>query len=79
MMNQIDGSQSCHLCQTTLTWVWIDGFFETQHQPPEMQNKLRILGFKYEYTLPETNSSHLKMDGWKTSSFWEDLFLGANC
>ena len=29
-------------------------------------------------TLPETNSSYLKMDGWKTIvSFWETLFSGA--
>ena len=27
-------------------------------------------------TLPETNSSHLKMDGWIVS-FWDGLFLGA--
>ena len=33
-------------------------------------------------TLPETKpaSLHLKMDGWKTIvSFWDGLFLGANC
>ncbi len=31
-------------------------------------------------TLPETNSSHLKMDGWNTIvSFWNGLFSGANC
>ena len=31
-------------------------------------------------TLPETNSSHLKMDGWNTIvSFWEGLFSGASC
>ena len=28
-------------------------------------------------TLPETNSSHLKTDGWKTSSFWDGLFSGS--
>jgi len=29
-------------------------------------------------TLPETNSSHLKMDGWNTIvSFWDGLFSGA--
>ena len=29
-------------------------------------------------TLPETNSSHLKMDGWNTIvSFWDCLFSGA--
>ncbi len=29
-------------------------------------------------TLPETNSSHLKFDGWKTIlSFWDGLFSGA--
>ena len=29
-------------------------------------------------TLPETNSSPLKMDGWKTIlSFWKTLFSGA--
>ena len=28
-------------------------------------------------TLPETNSLHLKMDGWNTiRSFWEGLFSG---
>ena len=28
-------------------------------------------------TLPETDSSHLKMDGWKTIvSFWDGLFSG---
>ena len=28
-------------------------------------------------TLPETNSSHLKMDGWKLKkSFWDALFSG---
>ena len=27
-------------------------------------------------TLPKTNSSHLKIDGWKTIlSFWDDLFF----
>ena len=31
-------------------------------------------------TLPETNSSHLKMDGWNTIvSFWDGPFSGANC
>ena len=31
-------------------------------------------------TLPETNSSHLKMDGWNTIvSFWDGLFSGASC
>ena len=30
------------------------------------------------HTLPETNSSHLKMDGWNTIvSFWDGLFSGA--
>ena len=30
------------------------------------------------YTLPETNGSHLKMDGWKTIvSFWDGLCSGA--
>ena len=30
------------------------------------------------YTLPETNSSPLKMDGWNTiGSFWDGLFSGA--
>ena len=29
-------------------------------------------------TLPETNSSHLKMDGWNTIvSIWDDLFSEA--
>ena len=29
-------------------------------------------------TLPQTNSSHLKMDGWNTIlSFWDGLFSGA--
>ena len=29
-------------------------------------------------TLPETNSSHLKMDGWNTIfSFWDGPFSGA--
>ena len=29
-------------------------------------------------TLPETNSSHMKMDGWKDSfTFWEGLLSGA--
>ena len=31
----------------------------------------------YTYTLPETNSSHLKMVGWNTIvSFWDGLFSG---
>ena len=31
-------------------------------------------------TLPETNESHLKMDGWNTIvTFWDGLFSGANC
>ena len=30
------------------------------------------------YTLPETNSSHLKMDDWNTIvSFWDGLISGA--
>ncbi len=34
--------------------------------------------FQKNDTLPETNSSYLKMDGWKMIvSFWEDLFSGA--
>ena len=28
------------------------------------------------FTLPETNSSHLKVDGWNTGSFWYGLFSG---
>ena len=32
------------------------------------------------FTLPETNSSPLKMDGWNTIvSYWDGLCLGANC
>ena len=32
------------------------------------------------FTLPDTNSSHLKMDGWNTIvSFWDGLSSGANC
>ena len=32
----------------------------------------------FEPTLPETNISHLKMDGWKSIvSFWDGLFSGA--
>ena len=31
-------------------------------------------------TFPETNSSPLRIVGWKTIlSFWEGLFSGANC
>ncbi len=31
-------------------------------------------------TLPETNSSPLKMDGWNTIlSYWDGQFSGANC
>ena len=44
----------------------------------------KLLGFRYtekntiECTLPETNSSPLKMDGWNTSlSYWGCLFSGA--
>ena len=34
--------------------------------------------FPSKSTLPETNSSHLKMDGWNTIlSFWDGLFSGA--
>ena len=35
-----------------------------------------LLGKKGVYNLPETNSSHLKMDGWKTNSFpsWDAIF-----
>jgi len=33
-------------------------------------------GFKERITLPETNSSHLKMDGWKTIvSFWDPAYF----
>ena len=32
---------------------------------------------KYSITLPETDNSHLKRDGWNTIiSFWDGLFLG---
>ena len=35
-------------------------------------------GFLISHTLPETNSSPLKMDGWNTIlSYWGDLFSGA--
>ena len=35
----------------------------------------KCLGFFQGCTLPETNSSHLKMDGWNTIvSFWDGLF-----
>ena len=44
--------------------------------------ELAIKGQTSEFTLPETNSSHLKMDGWNTIAFpfgaWEGLFSGAN-
>ena len=31
-------------------------------------------------TLPETNGSHLKIDGWKMEiSYWNSPFSGANC
>ena len=34
----------------------------------------------YQFTLPETKSWHLKMDGWNTIvSFWDGLLSGANC
>ena len=29
--------------------------------------------------MPETNSSHLKMDGWNTSFIWDGLLSRANC
>ena len=33
-------------------------------------------GFKERIALPETNSSHLKMDGWKTIvSFWDPAYF----
>ena len=42
---------------------------------------VEICQLKIEPTLPETNSSHLKMDGWNTwntiVSFWDGLFSGA--
>ena len=32
------------------------------------------------YTLPETNSSHMKMDGWNTIvSFWGPASFGGFC
>ena len=43
---------------------------------PKMQVEKGIL-MHIEYTLPETNSSHLKMDGLNTIvSFWDGLFSG---
>ena len=46
-------------------------------------HRLEILGhflqwYFHKNTLPETNSWHLKMDGWNTIvSFWDGLFSGA--
>ena len=37
-----------------------------------------VFFFVFRCTLPETNSSPLKMDGWKTRpSFWDGNFSGA--
>ncbi len=42
------------------------------HQPTLIRNFDSVLSPPLDSTLPETNSSHLKMDGWKTMclSFW---------
>ena len=37
-----------------------------------------MVEYGHPFTLPETKSSHLKMDGWNTIvSFWDGLFSGA--
>ena len=42
------------------------------------QSSHKMTSAKNWCTLPETNSSHLKMDDWNTIvSFWDDLFSGA--
>ncbi len=56
---------------------------------PKIWEKTQIIHFNgvfhYETNIfsedyPETNSSHLKRDGWKRIvSFSDGLFLGANC
>ena len=45
-------------------------------QPEHLGSRLAQFWEKF-VTLPETTSSHLKMDGWKTSlSFWDGGFFG---
>ena len=48
----------------TLDWVWL---------------RWQVLSHIESFTLPETNSSHLKMDGWNTNFlfFWDGLFSGS--
>ena len=64
-------------------WTLKTGYFEDPNPAIQVQTLPlegpRSLGFtKKQITLPETNSSHLKMDGWKTIlSHWESNFSGA--
>ena len=50
--------------------VWCVFFFNDKQTAPKKVSSV--------ITLPETNSSHLKMDGWNTIvSFWDGLFSRA--
>ena len=56
------------------------GFFLGSPHPPQDAGLPRLVGHQDDmngFTLPETNSLHLKMDGWNTIlSYWDGLFSG---
>ena len=49
-----------------------------RYTPTKMELKDAVSFLEWQLTTPrETNSSHLKMDGWNTMlSYWEGLFSG---
>ncbi len=71
---------------TSLNHAWLPGpwFFQRRYgsikkgTPQASQDGDRNFWWiNFMLCLPETNSSHLKMDGWKTIvSFWDGLFWG---
>ena len=67
------------ICSTVILLrhgYWIHVF--PTHRGNEMMAPTHSYLLMVRLTLPETNSSHLKNDGWKTIlSFWDGLFSGA--
>ena len=55
-------------------------FFFDQQLAYQLPNPAKVNGHSWimvtfaKFTLPETNSSHLKMDGWKTTFLWKPYF-----
>ena len=78
----IKNDSFCALVFEGASWGW--SLRKTSgHRPNKLKGLLgsvisRVITPISRFTLPETNSLHMKMDGWNTIvSFWDDSFSGA--